>query len=925
MSQFISASRSLITVLVVIGMILATANVHSEEALDPLSQRFANADSQANPDFQKHVVPLLGRLGCNGRACHGSFQGRGGFRLSLFGYDFQADHQALLDESTGRIDLEDVDASLILTKPTDADAHEGGKRFELGSWQHHVLRRWIETGASFHPGQLQTLQRLEVTPSEIAFDNADDQVCLTVVAYWDDGTREDVTQLCRFHTNDDAIATIDQTGRVRAAMHGDTHVVVSYDNAVVPIAVIRPLEHDQFLKNAQSNQPIDQIVQAKLNKLRIIPSGQCSDADFVRRLSLDLAGTLPTSQRVREFLADSSPDKRHRLVDELLESPGYAAWWATRFSDWTGNNQDQLNNALPVRNVASRLWYEWLRSRIADNMPYDQIVEGIVTAHSRQGDESYLEYCQAMSQACKPGNESMYAARDGMPLYWSRQDFQKPEDRAIGFAYTFLGVRIECAQCHKHPFDRWSKEDFEGFAKLFSPIRANANTVSPDAEEDRQQMISKITDGQDLKGGKLRRQLYEAAKQGTVVPFSELLINTKAITARARREAKMKGHDQPMRIPSGRILGELTKVSLDNDTRPALMAWLRSPDNPYFAQAIVNRVWTNYFGIGIVDPPDDMNLANPPSNAALLDHLAKEFVRNDYDLKWLHRTIVLNETYQRNADTNTTNAHDRTNFARHIPRRLPAEVLHDATVLATASSAQVAALHDTLDSLAINDSKSRNAKNPDFALTVFGTSIRESNCDCDRSDAPSLLQSIYLRNDSDIHAKLADRNGWVAQACRQLGVAGPTGKESEQRNQKLVKQAKAIRKQLLTRIERFNDLPQERQERQMPELRENYRRITQKMKRLGYQVPKLERLIDHPTDWAMHPTAIESSPEQGSVSREAIDEIVTESYLRTLSRYPDPQEAEIAISYINESKTPAAGIESLMWALLNTKEFIITH
>ena len=557
-------------------------------------------------------------------------------------------------------------------------------------------------------------------------------------------------------------------------------------------------------------------------------------------------------------------------------------------------------------------------------MPYDEIVQGIVTPHSRQGDESYLEYCEAMTLACKPGNEEMFAARDGMPLYWNRRDFQKPEDRAIGFAYTFLGVRIECAQCHKHPFDKWSKEDFESFARLFSPIRANANTVSPDAKGDREEMISTITDGEELKGGKLRKQIYEAAKKGAVVPFSELLVNTQAITARARREAKKKGRDVPMRIPSGKILGELTKVSLDNDTRPALMDWLRSTDNPYFSQAIVNRVWSNYFGVGIVDPTDDMNLANPPSNAALLDHLASELIRNGYDLKWLHRTIVASETYQRSAKTNSTNELDRTNFSRHVPRRLPAEVLYDATVLATASNSRAAALHGTLDSMAINNGKTRDAKKPDFALTVFGTSIRESNCDCDRSDSPSLLQSIYLRNDSDVHAQLTDRNGWVAEACRQVGAEGPNG-QNDIRKDKAAKQAGAIKTRFLTRIERFKELPEDRQQKQMPELRQNHRRIVENMKLLGYQVPDLDQLIANEKAWGLTKAETKTAPAQGSSSTEAMENIVKEAYLRTLSRYPDSQESDIAISYINESKTPADGIESLMWALINTKEFIITH
>lgn len=905
----------------VIGLNVFADRIAASEPERALSQRFAEPDTEAVPDFQKHIVPLLGRLGCNGRACHGSFQGRGGLQFSLFGYDFKADHQALMEAGSGRVDLDDTDESLILAKPSDAEAHEGGKRFALGSWQHHVLRRWIETGGKFDPQQIQTLDRLEVQPDEIRFNSADASVDLKVIAHWADGTSETVTQLSRFHTNNDAIASIDKNGTVTAAEHGDTHVVVCYDNSVVPIPVIRPFAHSSPPAAYNWSHPIDQIVQSKLDKLNIMPSGRCSDADFVRRVSLDITGLLPPGELVRDFLADPSPDKRTALIDSLLESPGYAAWWATRFSDWTGNNAEQLNNVLPIRDVASGLWYEWLRTRIDENIPYDEIVEGIVTAQSRQPEETYLDYCKAMSEACKPGNEKLFAARDGLPMYWSRRDFQKPEDRAIGFAYTFLGVRIECAQCHKHPFDRWSKEDFGNFARLFSPIRSNANAVAPDAKDERMQLISSITDGEELKGGRLRRSLNAAAKQGKTVPFAELLVNTRAIKAKAKKAARKNGRDAPMRIPSGKILGELDNISLEADTRPALMEWLRSPDNPYFVKAIVNRVWSNYFGNGIVDPTDDMNLGNPPSNAALLDHLSAEFIKHDYDLKWLHRWIVTSETYQRSAETNDTNALDRKNFARHIPRRLPAEVVYDAVVLATGSNSQAAKRRDQLHKLAIADGIPRRRNKRDFALTVFGQSIRESNCDCDRSDSPSLLQSIYLRNDRDVHARLTARDGWVNQACAAIGAQGPSPQAGNLQGVEL-RQATAMKTRFLERLQAYKEQPEKRRKKLRPQIKRDRDRIAQKMGSFGFETPSLAQLIDQPNPWQQLQPVQADQPER---AQQSIEEIVTEAYLRTLSRYPDPEETEISVSYIRESEKPAEGIESLLWALINTKEFIITH
>ena len=903
---------------------ISTGGSAIRSAALPISERFAVADTDETPDFQKHVVPLLGRLGCNGRACHGSFQGRGGFQLSLFGYDFKGDHAALMEEHTGRVDLDDIDESLMLAKPSDADLHEGGKRFELGSWQHHVLKRWVQQGARFKAENVQSLTKLEISPAEILFTEDGQSVQLTAIAHWEDGTMEDVTELCRFKSNDDVIAPIDENGHISAGDIGDTHVVVSYDNAVVPIPVLRPIgSSDPTTPAPASAKPIDRLVKQKLDKLGVVASDVCTDEEFIRRISLDITGILPAGETVRAFLRDGAPDKRSRLINDLLDSPGYAAWWATRMSDWTGNSEQQLNNVLPIRNVASKLWYEWLRARLDDNVPYDEIVAGIVTAQTRQEGESYLEFCKEMTEACQPGNESKFAERDGMPLYWARQNFRKPEDRAIGFAYTFLGVRIECAQCHKHPFDQWSKDDFEQFAKLFEPIRISGNNVSKEAKEDREKLLEKITGGKKLNGGDLRRRIYSAAKEGAVVPFGELLVNTYSVSEKQRKayEAAVKKGRKPKPLPvrEGTILGQDQPTNLSEDPRPPLMEWLRDKDNPYFAKAIVNRVWSNYFGVGIVNPTDDMNLANPPSNAPLLDYLATELIRHDFDLKWLHREITNSDTYQRSANTNPTNEMDLVNFSHHVPRRLPAEVVYDAVVLATGSDEKADRLRGELDEMAIAEGKPRARNRGDYALEVFGQSIRETNCDCDRSDSPSLLQSIYLRNDTEMYDRLADKNGWVAQACESLGVAGPTGRPDPKRAAAL-RSAAGMRKQIITRLLRFKKLPEDRQEKTIGQVERDYRRFSNRFAQLGLSVPPLKELLADPTSW----TELEPEPAAEPATAKLSD-LVEDAYLRTLSRFPDPEESQIAIEFIHESKTPAAGMESLMWALVNTKEFIITH
>ena len=894
----------------------------ASKILHPLSERFAKEDTTEVPDFQKHVIPLLSRLGCNGRACHGSFQGRGGFQLSLFGYDFKADHDALLDDASGRVDVEDTGESLILSKPSDADAHEGGKRFDKGTWQHHVLQRWIEAGAAYDSNTIRELDRVDVSPAEIMFHDENEIVNLTAVAHWKDGTSEDVTELCRFSSNNDAIADIDATGRIKSGDRGDTHVVVYYDKAVIPVPVLRPVGIPSSSKAAKPKHSIDRLVQEKLHKLGIVPSGICTDSEFIRRASLDITGILPDADTVREFLADNSPLKREHLIERLVDSPGYAAWWATRFSDWTGNSDEQLTNVFPIRNAATRLWYEWLRVRLEKNMPYDDIVEGIVSADNRQPKEDYVSYCKAMTEACKPGNEELFAKRDGLPMFWGRRNFQKPEERAIGFAYTFLGVRIECAQCHKHPFDRWSKNDFERFSKLFTPIRYSDKLVADDAKQDRQKLLDALTDGKKLRGGDLRRAVQKGAQQGKTVPFGELVFDDSSIQRQRKAQSQIKrkgGKSKSITIPTGKILGEEGKVKLDADPRDALMAWLRSAENPYFAKAIVNRVWSNYFGDGIVSPTDDMNLANPPVNEPLMDHLAHEFIQHDFDLKWLHQTIVTSETYQRSAETNATNAMDRTNFSHHVPRRLPAEVVYDAVILATGSDSQAQKLRTEVNEMAIAEGKPKRRNQQDFALEVFGQSMRDSNCDCDRSNSPSLLQSIYLRNDADIHKRLSDKNGWVAQACSELGVEGPRS-NLDPRAAAAQKRAETYRKQFLARIAQYKKIPVERQIKAKAQLQRDHKRLVAKMNSYKFAVPKLAVLLKDTNAW---PELTTSTPLTSAAK--TLEQLIEEAYLRTLSRYPDPEETEISVAFIEQSKTPADGVQSLLWALVNTKEFILSH
>src|SRR5580704_4568029 len=864
----------------------AVQDTKARQTLDPISRRFAPAAVTETPSFQRHVVPLLGKLGCNGRACHGSFQGRGGFRLSLFGYDFKMDHDALMANEDGpRVDVADPDASLILQKPTLRIPHEGGKRYNLGSWEHHVLSQWIQSGArGVKPGDAK-LARLEVQPSEIHFSKKGEHVALRAIAHWSDGTSEDVTPLCRYQSNDEQVVKIDAVGLVTSVEAGDSHVVAFYDAGVTPVAVVRPVSDVVGPKYPDVPTPteIDRLVVQKLRKLGIVPSELSNDSEFLRRVSLDLTGSLPAADEVVAFLADKSPDKRHKKIDELLERPTYVAWWTTRLCDLTGNTDRALANITPVNTkLASEEWYDWILKRVRQNVPYDKLVEGIVLASSRRQGETYTEYSNEMTGLYRKTPEGNYADHPGLTHFWARRNIAQPQQKALSFAYTFLGIRIQCAECHKHPFDQWTQDDYKDFTKFFARVRYG--TDPSDAAERKT-----LTDALHIDVKKIvdiRREYPRLIAEGKTLPFDELFIaplrirgplmaqrprplrprpkvaattapkksdGPKANVAEANRPSKpnavqnrnpvqnpkpstagtkpivadtkpsdgqsrpktetkakapktaarkpllalrpgqkapnvAKGNRRPLPdLATARLLGagnvDLTQY---DDPRVPLMDWLRSKNNRFFARAFVNRVWANYFNVGIVNPPDDLSLANPPSNAELLDYLASGFVKHNYDMKWLHREIANSRTYQLSWWPNATNRLDQRNFSHAVIRRLPAEVAYDAVRQATSSDKTVAAMRtDCRDrAIGIAGSTRRGSRfiSP-YALGLFGRSVRESNCDCDRSNEPSLLQTVFLRNDSELLAMVSNPQfGWIAQIASELQPkaarpAGPVAKK----------------------------------------------------------------------------------------------------------------------------------------------------
>ena len=534
-------------------------------------------------------------------------------------------------------------------------------------------------------------------------------------------------------------------------------------------------------------------------------------------MSIDLTGTLPTPEEITRFLADPSAGKRSGKIEQLLQAPAYAAYWTTKFCDYTGGTSQQFHGEmLNNRDEIARQWYSWLYKRVTDNMPYDQIVAGIVVANSRSSpDQSYKDYVIEMNSYFRSNNPVDYANHPTLPWFWQRAQLQNTDDKALAFSHAFLGVRLECAQCHKHPFDLWTRNDFKQFSAFFAPIqvgnrpardsqeisfasvskefkestdaafaKANPNDVAStklgtgggngNADKSGPTMESAVAreKSEKEKSERARKFMFAEMKQrmetGGLIAWQECYPNFDGMVMDAgsnrRRFADLK--TQP------KILGaDVVVVPRGTDFRQPLMDWLRSKSNPYFAKAIVNRVWASYFSRGIVDPPDDLNIGNAPSNAELMDYLATAFVEHGYDMKWLHREILNSDTYQRSWQTNPTNACDTRNFSHAIIRQLPAEVLADAFEMAVADQDRMNALVGNVEIRAIGpDGTTRGDRGglarsggplDQYFLTQFGKPARAVNCDCERSVEPTLLQTLFTRNDEKLLSRIDDKKSWI--------------------------------------------------------------------------------------------------------------------------------------------------------------------
>ena len=639
-------------------------------------------------NFTNQIEPVLTKLGCNSGGCHGKIQGQNGFRLSLLGFDPELDYTTLLKESRGRrVFAADPDQSLLLLKGAGVVPHGGGKKMEVGSEEYKLLRRWVASGTPFGDAKDPTVTRVSVVPESRVVDRQGRQQ-LAVYAHYSDGSVEDVTRRAQYESNETEVATVGETGLVRTlTATGQAAVMVRFNGNVATFRAVvpRPGVAPKFDFAVQT--VVDRHTAAKWRELGLAPSPLSSDEAFVRRVYLDVTGTLPAVDAVTKFVADKTADKRDKLIDRLVDSPEYADFFANKWADILRVKR----RGQPERAQGTFAFHAWIRDSIAADKPYNEFARDIVSAI---GDES-----------------------NSPPTVWYKE-VRTPEQFVDDLSQVFLGQRLACAQCHHHPYEKWTQDDYWGLAAFFGRVGTKQLPL-----------VGRQNNGQNQKVA-----VYTKAS-GSVT------------NKRTSRPADIKPLDAPAVTPSA-----------EDDPRVLLADWMTDAKNPFFARAVANRYWAHFLGRGIVDPPDDMRVTNPPSNPALLDALAATLVESKFSLKALVKAIVKSRTYQLSAEPNEFNLTDKQSFARFYPRRLQAEVVFDAVCAVTDSPSDFPGLpkdsHAPRRAVMLPDESFQS-----YFLDVFGRPQRISACECERVNDASLAMVLHLLNSDEVQGKLARANG----------------------------------------------------------------------------------------------------------------------------------------------------------------------
>lgn len=633
--------------------------------------------------FLRDVAPILNKASCTSGPCHGAAKGKNGFKLSLRGYDPQFDYEALLYDLSGRrFNRADPSRSLMLAKPTQQVPHGGGLRFDRNSPYYQTIYNWIAQGVPFGDPAKDNVAGLEVMPGELSMPRPGESAKVKVIARFADGLTREVTNEATIESNTPDVVKVDAAA-VRGERVGEATLLVRYQGklSTVPVSVLNPKAGFAWKALPQHNF-IDQFVDAKLQRLHIQPSGLATDAEFLRRVTLDLVGQLPTPAEVREFLADPAPSrvKRDKKIDKLIGNPAFADHWTVKWGDLLQSSRKFLGEK------ATFAFREWIHDSVAANKPYDKMVRELLTGRGSVYDTPAANYFRTTREP-KPTMEKT--------------------------TQVFLGVRMVCAQCHDHPFEKWTQNQYYQMAAFFSAV--------------------------GLRPG------YEVGEE---------------IVYDQRADYEMR-HPKDNRVMAPEFLiasAGAAKIPSDQKRRDAFADWLVSRQNPFFAKAIANRMWSYFLGRGIIDPVDDIRASNPPVNAALLDALTKDLIDHKFDLQALMRVIVKSRTYQASFLTNEWNALDGDNFSHAIPRRLSAEPLMDAVTMAAGVRPNFPEVPE--------DTMAGQLPDPhvgaDGFLDLFGRPARESACECERRADLSLPQALNLINGTTISDAVADPKGRIA-------------------------------------------------------------------------------------------------------------------------------------------------------------------
>jgi hypothetical protein len=635
-----------------------------------------NASLVPATTFGNDVMPALMRAGCNSGGCHGSASGKNGFRLSLFGFDPQYDYISLTrDQRSRRINAALPEESLMLLKPMGAVDHEGGKAIQPGDGLYEPMLQWIKEGTMPDSQELPKLANIQIYPSEAVLEGAGSNQRFVVMADYNDGTTRDVTDSAVISSSDELTLAVNPAGLSTAGNKGEVYVMARYGTfAVVSKAIVVDPAATLNWPEVAENNYVDTFVFDKLKKLRVPPAELCSDEVFVRRAYVDILGTIPTLDETQAFLVDSEPAKRAKLIDTLLERPEFSELWAMKWAE--------VLRVAEIPNVLDRKgmhrYNDWLRQAIMANTPMDELVRELLSAEG--------------------GNFTNPAAN----FYVIEQD---PLVIAENVSQVFLGIQLKCAQCHNHPFERWTMDDYYSFSAFFAQVGRKASS------DPRESIIF------NRAGGEVQH------------------LNTKQNMA-------------------PKFLGGAVPDIAGRDRRAVLAEWITSPENPWFAKNLANRVWAHFLGAGIIDPPDDVRVTNPPTNPKLLDELGTKMIAYKYDLRQLVRDICNSYTYQMSTQPREPENNDARNFSHAQVRRLTSEQMLDAIVKVTGNDVKFANLPKGARAVQVAGGNSGV-----YFLEVFGRPLRETVCTCERRGEPNLAQSLHLINGDTINGAIKGQGG----------------------------------------------------------------------------------------------------------------------------------------------------------------------